>query len=206
MHPSPARNLEESLSASDAVHQLGAPAATFRPGFANLIAGIIVGLVMIGASGPVLVASFGIARQNDPKAPVAASWIGMGLGAVLGLGLAIGGIALIYWVRGMFSLRLYVCSHGFYYTHRGKLHVFRWEQIERVVETITQEYLPLKGIAKYAAPPVERRSYVVRRKDGFEFGFGPNSIRKSATLGNWIRKEVTQRNIRWEMVPETFQF
>jgi hypothetical protein len=196
-------------SVNEQVRRLGTPTQTFKPGLANLIAGIIVGLVMMAVSGPALVAFIRMAMQSDPKLSVAenklVSAIGFGLGGIFGLGLALGGIALIYWVRGMFSFRLYVCPEGFYYTHRGNVHVFRWEEIERVVETITQEYLPLKGIAKYAAPPVERRSYVIRRRDGFEFGFGPNSIRKSVTLGNCIRNEVTPRNIRWDIVHESFK-
>ncbi len=151
MHSPPLPNLDASLSPVDDVRRLSTPTATFKSGLANLIAGIIVGLVMIGASGPALVACIGVAMQSDPKLSVAknkaASWIGVGLGTIIGLGLAIGGIALIYWVRGMLCLRLYVCPQGFYYTHRGKMHVFRWNEIERVVETITQEYLPLKGIA-----------------------------------------------------------
>src|SRR5262245_13702878 len=169
----------------EATRQLGDPIAIFKPGMQNLVAGIIIGLLMVTGGGALSAFAIREAIVNGDRLPWYAekgscllAVFGM---AAIGLVLAGAGVALILWVKGLFSLRVLVCPAGFLCIRRKELQVFPWDQIERVQETVTQEHFPLKGIAKYAAPMGKSRSFVVRRCDGVEFGFDGNTVKKLDT-------------------------
>src|SRR5262245_14567424 len=158
-----------------AILQLGDPIATFRPGMDNLVAGIIIGLLMVAGGGALSAYAFQAALVNGDRLPWYAETgecrsAALVMGAVF-LMVAGGGVALIRWVRGLFSSRVLVCPGGLLCLGRTDVRAFPWDQVERVRETVTQEYFPLKGVAKYAAPLGTSRSFVVRRRDGAEFAF-----------------------------------
>lgn len=190
----------------EAVRQLGDPIATFKPGLENLIAGIIIGSLMAAAGGALSAFSIREAIVNGHRLPWRAEE-GSSLFAVFGMA-AIGlvlagvGVALILWVKGLFSLRVLVCPAGFVCVRRGEVQVFPWDRIELVQETVTREYFPLAGVAKYAAPMGESRSFVVRRRDGVEFRFDGNTVNKLNTLARMIGEATSQRAIPWDFVEQ----
>jgi hypothetical protein len=193
-----------ATSREEAIRQLGDPIATFKPGMENLVAGVIIGLLMVIGGGALSAFAIREAIINGDRLPwfaekgsCLAAVVAMG---VIGLMLAGAGLVLIYWVKGLFSLRVLVCPAGFLCVRRTELQVFPWIQIERLQETVTQEYFPLKGIAKYAAPIGKSRSFVVRRRDGVEFGFDGNTVKNLNTLARLLEEQSRHRSIPWEVV------
>lgn len=189
----------------EAIQELGGPpTVTFRPAMANIVAGIIIGLLMIAGGGTILGFSIREAIVNGSKM----EWFadnGQCLAAVfgfmaIGLVLAGGGAGLIIWVRGLALFRVVVADRGFFCAKRNDVEIFDWDNIASVQESVQQEYFPLKGVAKYAAPMGKSRSFVVRRKDGVEFPFDGNTVKKLSTLAKIIELNVRQRGIPWEVV------
>jgi uncharacterized protein DUF6585 len=187
-----------------AVRHLGDPVATFQPGMENLVAGIIIGLLMVAGGGTLAAFAVREAVLNGAHLPWWAE-TGSCLIAVIGMGaigllVAAAGVAVILWVRGLFSLRVLVSQGGFVCVRRKEVQVFPWDQVERVRETVTQEYFPLQGVAKYAAPMDTSRSFVVRRRDGLEFAFDGNAVKKVNTLAKMIEEAARERGIPWDIV------
>jgi hypothetical protein len=187
---------------ADAIRRLGDPSAVFKPGMENLIAGIILALLMILAGLGVLYYGLQELLTRWDSLPLwheKQSRSLFAFVAVAGLGLFVGGVFLIRWVRGLFSLRVSVCPRGFFWVSRKGFQAFPWDQIQHVRELVKQEYLPLKGVAKYAAPLGQSRSFVVSRTDGVQFAFDGNSVRKLNTLAKLIQEAVSQRGIPWDV-------
>ena len=185
------------------VRELGGPNAAFKPAMENLVAGIIIGLLMILGGGAIV--AFGVreAILNGANLPwfaregsCFAAVLGM---SILGLAIAVGGVGLIIWVRGLFSLRVFVCEQGFFCVKRKRVQVFRWDQIAVVREIIIKEHFPLKGAAKHVAPMGTSRSFVVRRQDGVEFAFDGNTVKKLNSLAKLIEQATRQRGILWDV-------
>jgi hypothetical protein len=187
-----------------AIRQICNPVAAFKPGMENLVAGVIIGMLLATGGGVFFAFALREAIVNGSdlpwfaaKGPCLAAVLG---GAAIALLAAGGGVAIILWVRALFSLRVLVGSEGFLCISRKEVQVFPWGQIDSVRETVTQEYFPLKGVAKYAAPMGQSRCFVVRRRDGVEFGFDGNTVKKLGTLARMIEEATRRRGIPWEVV------
>ena len=187
------------------VESLGSPTAQYRPGVANLVAGIIIGCLLIGGGAALLFVTIRDFVRSGGHLPLAAeqgiSWVAVGISSLFVIGLLLGGFFLIRWVRSTSTLRVYVCPGGFYYRCRTKTVAFPWDQISSVRETILHERLPLaKGLAKHAMPMISSRGFLVRRMGGEEFGFDGNTLQGHERLGKNLRDEARKRDIQWEIV------
>lgn len=170
---------------------------------ANLIAGIILGILMV--AGGVTIATFAVrevvnVRANLPLyAEHGMSWAAAGLMLLLGGGLAVGGVWLVLWAKSMFSFRLVVCSDGFYYQKKGETDVFAWQEIVSVQETIAHERLPIvKGAARHLMPTKTSRGYRVRRCDAKEFFFDANVLSRPSLLAGPLATAAQARGIPWQ--------
>jgi hypothetical protein len=189
------------------VESLGSPTGQYRPGLANLVAGIIIGCLLIGGGVAILFITIRDFARSGGRIPLAAeqgiSWVAVGIASLFVIGLLFGGFSLIRWVRSTSMLRVYVCPDGFYYVCRTKTVAFPWDRISSVRETILHERLPLAtGIAKHAMPMNTSRSFLVRRIGGEEFGFDGNTLQGHERLGEILRDEARKRDIRWEVVEQ----
>jgi hypothetical protein len=187
------------------VESLGSPTGQYRPGGANLVAGIIIGCLLIGGGCAILFVTIRDLIRSGGHIPLAAeqgiSWVAVGIASLFVIGLLFGGLSLIRWVRSTSMLRVYVCPGGFYYRCRTKTVAFPWDQISSVRETILHERLPLaQGLAKHAMPVMMSRGFVVRRIGGEEFGFDGNTLQGHERLGEILRDEARKRDICWEVV------
>jgi hypothetical protein len=131
------------------------------------------------------------------------SWVAVLILGALGLLAIVGGVALILWVKRLFSLRILVCPSGLVEVQRGQILSCRWEDIAQVEETILHEHLPLKHGLKYVAPVGKSRSYVVRRRDGKEFVFDGNRVKGLGRLAKLLRQEAETRAIPWMIKEES---
>jgi len=133
------------------------------------------------------------------------SWLALAFGVVGGVMMVVMAIYFIILVRFLSPLSVYVCRDGFFTVYREKpgvcrIDVFRWDQIDWVQETVKQEYFPLKGVAKYAAPMGKYRSCLVHRKDGLEFVFDGDTVKKVGKLARLVQKQINERGIPWHVV------
>jgi hypothetical protein len=189
------------------VESLGSPTGRYRPGVANLVAGIIIGCLLIGGGSALLFVTIRDFVRSGGHIPLAAeqgiSWVAVGIASVFVIGLLLGGFLLIRWARSTAALCVYVCPGGFYYQCRTKTVAFPWDRISSVRETILHEHLPLaRGVAKHAMPMTTSRVLLVRRIGGEEFGFDGNTLQGHERLGEILRDEARKRDIRWEVVEQ----
>src|SRR5437773_1200699 len=100
--------------------QLGEIRKEFKPGLENIIAGTIIGLLMIGGGcAAVYFSSNGVIESGGKlpfwtkKGQKGWSWGAPGIFAAIGIGLIIGGFFLIRWLRSLFSFRVIIGQNGF---------------------------------------------------------------------------------------------
>jgi hypothetical protein len=193
-----------------AAEQLGEIRREFKPGLENLVAGIIIGLLMVGGGcAAVFFSTNGVIESGGSlplwteKGQKGWSWGAAGIFAALGVGLIIGGLFLIRWVRSLFSFRVRIGQNGFSVIDKRTARVVGWEDIQSVQETHLYERPPLlKGVAKYALPKMMSKSYIVKLKQGEPFAFDGNTIKGHSKLAQLIKEETERRNIPWEIVEE----
>jgi hypothetical protein len=187
------------------VESLGKVIYESRPKTENLVAGIIIALLMIGAG-------FGMAayilRQlyhpaGDRPADTS-NLIGAHVLVVFGVLLAIGGGYMLLWMRSLFSFRLRVCSDGFCVVDRGVETAFAWDEIVQVKELVSHERLPLvKGPAQLLMPTKTSRSYAVVRCDGIQFDFDANLLPSTSLLAGPLATAARTHGFEWHTSEET---
>jgi hypothetical protein len=187
--------------------QLGEILKQFKPGMDNLIAGIILGLPMIGGGGTaVYFSTAGVIRSGGDLpfwAEKTWSWGAAGLCEVMGIGLLTCGCCLIWWVRSLVSLRVRIGQNGFAVLDKASARYYGWDEIQSVQETHLYERPPiLKGVAKYAIPKVLSKSFIVKIKEGEQFGFDGTTIKGHTKLAQMLKQETEQRKIPWEIVEQ----
>ena len=149
--------------------EIGEIRREFKPALENVVAGFIIGLLLIGG---------GCAAVYFPVNGVIASrgnlpfwvekgwcWGAVGLLGALGLGLIVGGVFLIRWMRSLTSLRVKVGFHGLSVTRRDGTQVIAWPDIVSVQETHLYEPMASRGVAKYALPEVKSEIFLLKIKE-----------------------------------------
>lgn len=186
---------------------IGRVRCTFKPGKDNLVAGVIIGLLMI--AGGIAVGYLVISGViTSPAAlPLWAEhgwcWAAVAIAGLVDAGLLVGGILLIAWMRNLASMRVDVGPSGFSVSTRTGIQVFLWDEIASVTETHLYERPPvLKGPAKLLLPEVKSRSYLVRRKDAEQFAISGTTIRGHEALAGVIKAGIGGRDVSWEIVEE----
>ena len=190
--------------------QLGEIRREFKPGLENIVAGIVIGLLLIGGGCAAIVDSTKGVLDSGGTLPFWTekgqrgwSWGAAGLFVLLGIGLMVGGFILIHWVRSLSSIRVRIGQNGFSVIDKGTARVFAWDDIVSVQETHLYERPPiLKGVAKYALPKTMSKSFIVKMKQDEPFAFDGNSIKGHSKLAQMIKEETEPRNILWEIVDE----
>jgi len=175
------------------VESLGSPIFSHASSRSNIVAGIILGLALICAG-----LALGWYRVNEIADGAAVEFQEQALNWLGVVALFGGGITLLVWMWMLFGFRLWVCPEGFYYTWNCRTHVFAWEEISEVRETIAQEpLLPVRGVAKRVTPTQARRSYRIRRCDGKTFSVGVNTLPHVSVLGGPLKAAAQRLDTPW---------
>lgn len=187
--------------------EIGEIRREFKPGPENLAAGIIIGLILIGAGCAGLFFPARGVIESRGNLPFSADrgwcWLAVGLGWAMGIGAIVGGALLIRWIHSLSSLRVAVGSDGLSVSRRDQADVIAWEDIVSVRETRLYERPPvLKGVARYALPKVMSQSYLIEMDGREPFHFDGDAIKGHVILAEMIKEETDRRGIPWEIVEE----
>ena len=192
---------------ADSESPLGKSRDLFRPGLANVVAGIILSLLLIG--GGLTIAGF-VTREvyrAGGNLPVSVehgmSWIAAGMGWLLGLGLSIGGVFLGRYAWRLKSHRVEVCEYGFRYWMGGAADEVLWSEVAAIRETIRHERPPiLKGPAKFLLPKFTSSRYEALTRAGKQYQFDRNSIGEMLLFEEILREVGRVLHWRWETIEE----
>jgi hypothetical protein len=197
---------DEDHDAAREAAGLGEPIETFVPGFANLFAGVVLGLLAAGGGLTILVFLIREIIRAGGQLPLIAekepSWVVLGVFALLGGVLIVGAAWLAYWVKSTLGSSIKVCPGGMFSSSPSKVHwVAPWGEIEGVREMVTHEHLPIvKGIARHAMPVRTNRTYAITRRNTTELVFTGNEIKEIGRFGDLLRVEAQARQIPWAVV------
>ncbi len=158
----------------EAVRQLGGAGETFGPGGGTLAAGTVIGTLPLAAGGTLAAYAIREAVLKGHRLPWfagdGASLAAVLGGAALGLVLAAAGVAMLAAVRAIARVRVVVCPGGLVCGRPGDPVVFPWDQVE--------------GVTRPGDGPAG--AFVVRRRDGAEFGFDRDTVGRPAALARLI--------------------
>jgi hypothetical protein len=187
--------------------EVGEIKRVFKPGMEELIAGVIIGSLLIAGGCPLVFfpAKFVIDSRGDLPfwAEKGGSWVTLLLGCGIGIGLLFCGVFMFWWMRWLSSLRLRLGEYGFAVSEREGTRVFLWPDIVAVRETHLYERPPiLKGVAKYALPKMRSKCFIVYRKDCQQFAFDGTSFNGHTKLAKMIKEETDKHDVPWEIVEQ----
>ncbi len=202
-HPDPPANPD--LAAAFA--HVGEPTDEYRPATGNVVAWLIVwgglGLASLAGLGVVVAVlverAFGLAILGGP--PTKRSSVELVLvaaGAACSLGLA---VLLLRSAWRDFAGRVFACPGGFVHLRRRRVEVFRWEDVQKVVQDYVDanRYPPKDG-----GPPLAKGTTIlVTRADGHTFGFGEDVIKGHRKFARWLFAETQDRGIPWDFFVPT---
>ena len=197
---------EQALGYREAVEAIGEPTQEFRAGTGKTLLCAVIGLGTIAAG------LYGLSRMgygvylkggNLPptsRVPGRLDWTTVGVVSTLSsLGIATG-LGALYYANRLKSFRVFLCPDGFFCQTAVKTEVFPWNEIGSVEEVVTRERLPIvKGVAKYALPKVEGRTYQVRRSDGVSRHLDKDNVRNLPELAAALRGVCDERAIPWQV-------
>jgi hypothetical protein len=187
--------------------EIGRLRQEFKPGLENLIAGVIIGLLLIGGGCAIILFGAKEIFESRGRLPYWAdkgpSWGAVLIMSAIAVGMIIGGTFLIRWMRSLWSLHVYLGEKGFAVSQQHNLDLFIWNQIAQVTETHVYERPPvLKGAAQFLLPKVKSKRYLVTRKDEKQFPFDGNAIRGHEMLAGLIKKQTDPVGVPWAIVEE----
>jgi hypothetical protein len=179
----------------------------FKPGLENLIAGVIIGLLLIGGACTIIVFAVKGVFENRGRLPFwvdkGPSWGAMIIMSAIAIAMIVGGTFLIRWMRSLWSLHVYLGEKGFAVSQEHNVDLFIWNQIAGVTETYVFERPPiLKGPAQLLLPKVKSKRFLVTRKDEKQSVFDGNAIRSHELLAKFIKRQTDPLGIPWSIVEE----
>jgi hypothetical protein len=196
--------MELEESAPDA--RLGNCLEIFKPMPANIIAGFIIGILLIGGSLALftfLLREVHLAGGNLPLyAKKGMCWLVVGLGSVIGIVLMVGGVVVTIYSKGLIASRVEVYVNGLRQCSRRSNEQILWCDVEKVRETILYERPPLlKGPLKLLLPKCSSASYTLVTPTK-EYSFDGNSIKAIKRFGDLLRERAQLTSLPWETVEE----
>ncbi len=185
--------------------EIGEIRGEFKPGLENIVAGFIIGLLLIGAGGAGVYFPVNGVIESRGNLPFWVEkgwcWGAVGLLMALAIGAIVGGVVLILWMRSLVSLRVRVGSNGLSVTRKDQTRVIAWPDIVSVQETHLYERVA-RGVVGRALPRALSKTYTLNVSEGEPFHFDANSLREHVILAGMIKKETDRRGIPWEIVEE----
>jgi hypothetical protein len=189
---------------------LGEPIEVFRPGVASIFAGFILGFLF--CTGATALFWF-IIRQIylsgadlpflTPEDKGSISWGVAGIGLLTAVGLSLGGIVFGWITWDLLSRQVELCVNGFRYFTRGCVEEVLWMDVASIRQTVCYEKPPLlKGPAKVLLPKLATSTYDVVTKNGKEYSFNGDSVKRFKKFVGLLREQAEKSGIPWEKVQD----
>jgi hypothetical protein len=176
---------------------LGTLRQEFKPKLSNVVAGSIIGLVLL--VGGISLAVFMIRRPDTRQLETGDKIAKYGFIAFAGILGPLGGFGLLYWMKQLASHRVSVHENGFSYAYGGENELCHWSDVTKVSEVFTEEELKVLKVPGAKIKNLDR-SFVVHRKDGKTFNFSVNSIDSMRRFADLLKQASRKHNIAWEQV------
>lgn len=184
---------------------LGVPTARYPAGAANLVAGVILAFLALGAAGALAVF---LVRQGNLvgwSMPLAAerepSWLLFFVFGLISLVLSAVGVFLLRFVLFASGSTVYFCPGGFYRESSRGVEVFPWKEIATVTETILSQHVPvLNWPANLLLPIRTNRTFHVVRVDGVAILLDGNGVKDIDDLGHAIRDAARPLGVEWKLI------
>ena len=185
--------------------EIGQVKQTFAPSMLNMLAGVIIGGLMIwGANTSWAKARFDFRTTQHLRwyREKGASWASVIMLCVVAVLLVVGGLALIYWMWRQRSLRVHFGEDGFLQESSKESRLFLWDDIIQVDEIHTLEAPPLlSGGLRNLLPKVKSISYMVYRKDDeIPFIADGNTIKHHKKFGGMLKAILSERDVEWRLL------
>jgi len=186
--------------------ELGPPGETFSPGFANLFAGIVLGILTSGGGLAILGFLIREIVRAGGQLPFVAekepSWVFLAAFSLIAFALIAAGAWLGWWVRATKGTAIHFCPGGLFSASQTRVHwVASWDRARAIRETVMHEHLPIvKSIARHAMPVRTNHSYSLMRDEGTDLVFTGNEIKEIGRFGDLLRETALTRQIPWERV------
>lgn len=184
--------------------KFGKPLLVFRPMTGNILAGFIISILLVIAG----IASAGFplraASRKNWNLPNFDEnhlcWVYVGVAVVFGIGLFMGGLALVIYSSSLLSRRLEIYEAGFVNFNCGCQDV-KWMDVVRVCETIVYARPPVLHFpANLLVPKVANASYSIFTKTGEQIDFDGNSVFKIKRLGSLLRSKAEVYGWTWDLI------
>ncbi|MFL5340936.1 MAG: hypothetical protein ACJ8F7_12385 [Gemmataceae bacterium] len=189
------------LSVNQIPSDLGKPIEEFPVGVENPIAGVIISILMVTVgSGGIIWAIWKIVETagRQPFFSKGGPYI-FAILLVPVIGALVGGLfALRYSIR-LFSRTVCVCENGLFVVYSRKRQVIPWSAINSIEEVVTQDYFPLKGVARHALPMGKSRTYRLTLADGQIVGFDGDTTRRIGRFGQLLEEKAEQIRLTWNV-------
>src|SRR5438552_15113064 len=109
----------DSPSGSNSAAPLGTRIELFKPLLGNIVAGGIISVLLLGGglavTGAILREVYLAGGDLPVDAQKGMSWLAVGMGSLLGVGLVVGGVCLVFYVRWLRSHERELCANGLRY-------------------------------------------------------------------------------------------
>lgn len=184
-----------------AISEVGAIKRVFKPGIANLSAGIILGLLLIGGGVLGLIASAKAVIENRgvfPEGKDGWNWFSVGLIWIVSPFAMYFGVFIINWMKYLMSLSVDVGEMGLWIKERQGHRAILWDDIRMIEERHDFER------RKYGLPPRLSQKFSVILRDGEPFFFEENAIKGHLQLADMIKAETERRSTPWTIKVNPF--
>jgi hypothetical protein len=184
-------------ASSATLKALGHDREVFRPKLRNILAGIVLGLFMIavGIVVPALILKVKD-RQDMRPGDYVAKFAGFAGFAIV---LPLSGAAMLVWMNRLRRHRVIVGEHGLACIYRGREHVFLWPEIREIREVFTHESIQVLHVLGASVKNLDR-SFVVERKDGFDFRLTVNFVGDLPRLAERLEEASDLHEIPWKQL------
>lgn len=181
--------------------KLGWLLGAFRTATASLVAGVVLGVMLLGLGlailGWLLWQTVGAGFALPLAASEEMSWLGVGVVGGLSGGLGVVGGLLIARARRLSRSCLVVAAHGFSWVRVAQVEMVAWSEIEAFRETAEGEPFPLLNFLTWMLPKRKGIHYEAFTTDGRRFSFSANTVQQVGRLRAIFRQVATELAIPW---------
>ena len=174
----------------------------FRPAIANIAAGIILAVLLMGCGVAALTFAFQPAIQAHWTLPLNSKegwcWWLVGVCFIPGLFLVALGLAFAHKVRSLLNCRIELFASGFRYYKGSDVDSVAWSEVRLIRKTTIYERLLKAGAASVLLPRHSSLLYTIIADDNKEYNFDGDSVKKLKDFAVILDAVASRFSLVWE--------